>query len=33
VAFPHYVDLSRYGMDEAVARFGNLLMQLTTGWR
>jgi len=33
VAFPHYVDLSRYGMDEAVARFGKMLMQLTTSWR
>jgi hypothetical protein len=33
VAFPHYVDVSRYSMDEAVARFGNLLLRLTTPWR
>lgn len=33
VAFPHHVDLGRYAMDEAVARFGSLLMKLTAGWR
>lgn len=33
IAFPHYVDLSRYSMDEAVARFGGLLMKLTASWR
>ena len=33
IAFPHYVDLSRYTLDEAVARFGNLLIQLTREWR
>ena len=33
IAFPHYVDLSQYSFDEAVARFGNLLMKLTASWR
>ena len=33
IAFPHYVDLSQYSFDEAVARFGNLLMELTRSWR
>ena len=33
VAFPHYVDLSQYAPDEAVYRFGTMLMRLTRGWR
>ena len=33
IAFPHFVDLSLYTTDEAVARFGRLLMSLTTLWR
>jgi hypothetical protein len=33
IAFPHHLDLSRYALDEAVARFGGLLMKLTSGWR
>ncbi|MFH1277622.1 MAG: HEAT repeat domain-containing protein [Candidatus Eisenbacteria bacterium] len=33
VAFPHYVDLSNLTFHEAVARFGRLLMTLTSGWR
>ena len=33
VAFPNYVDLSKYSMDEAVARFGKMLIQLTRPWR
>lgn len=33
VAFPHYFDLSDYTLDVAVARFGNLLIRLTQGWR
>jgi len=32
-AFPHYVDLSNYPFEEAVARFGALVMRLTQGWR
>ena len=32
VAFPNYVDLSRYSIDESIARFGNLLMRLTATW-
>jgi hypothetical protein len=31
VAFPQYIDVSRYTLDQAVARFGRLLMQLTSG--
>ena len=30
--FPRLVDLSRYPLDEAVSRFGSLLMQLTRRW-
>jgi hypothetical protein len=33
VAFPNYVDLSRYSLQEAVARFVKLLMDLTKAWR
>jgi nitric oxide reductase activation protein len=33
IAFPHYVDLSQYSFDEAVTRFGKLLMKLTVPWR
>jgi hypothetical protein len=33
IAFPDFVDLSKYGAGEAVARFGRLLMRLTRGWR
>ena len=33
VAFPHFVDLSKYPMNEAVARFGKLLVRLTSAWR
>jgi len=33
IAFPQYVDLSRYSMDEAVARLGTFLMKLTAEWR
>jgi len=33
IAFPHYVDLSKYTMDEAVVRFGNMLIRLTASWR
>jgi hypothetical protein len=33
IAFPHYVDLSQYPMDEAVARFGALIVRLTAAWR
>lgn len=33
VAFPHYVDLSSHTQEEAVARFGRLLMRLTQRWR
>lgn len=33
VAFPHYVDLSELAFHEAVARFGRMLMTLTSGWR
>jgi len=33
IAFPRYVDLSKYDMDEAVSRFGNLLIRLTRAWR
>ncbi|MCB9639392.1 MAG: HEAT repeat domain-containing protein [Myxococcales bacterium] len=29
IAFPHYVDLSKYRLGEAVQRFGKLLIQLT----
>lgn len=32
VAFPHYLDLSQSGFDEAVARFGRLLERLTAAW-
>jgi len=32
-AFPHYVDFSKYPFDEAVARFGALVMRLTQEWR
>jgi hypothetical protein len=33
VTFPHHVDLSECGMDEAVSRFGRLVMRLTASWR
>ncbi len=33
IAFPDYVDLSQYSMDEAVARFGSMIMRLTAAWR
>jgi len=33
IAFPHYIDLSQYPLNEAVARFGSLLRQLTAMWR
>lgn len=33
VAFPHFVDLSESSFDEAVARFGRLLVSLTSSWR
>ena len=33
VAFPHFVDLSRFGAGEAVSRFGKMVMGLTGGWR
>ena len=33
IAFPHFVDLSQVELDEAVARFGALLMKLTAPWR
>jgi hypothetical protein len=31
--FPHFVDLSACGFDEAVGRFGRLLITLTKDWR
>jgi hypothetical protein len=33
VAFPHFVDLSAMTFDEAVARFGRLVVSLTSSWR
>ena len=33
IAFPHHVDLSQYSLDEAVARFGKMIMRLTAPWR
>ncbi|MFH1842112.1 MAG: HEAT repeat domain-containing protein [bacterium] len=33
IAFPSYVDLGRCSFDESVARFGKLLVRLTTRWR
>lgn len=33
VAFPNFVDLSAMEFDEAVARFGRLLVKLTADWR
>jgi hypothetical protein len=33
IAFPHFIDLSQYPLNEAVARFGSLLRQLATAWR
>jgi hypothetical protein len=33
IAFLHFVDLSKHSLDEAVARFGRLLMKLTAWWR
>ena len=33
ICFPHFVDLSRFGMDEATALFGRMLIRLTRGWR
>lgn len=33
IAFPHYIDLSEYSVEEAVTRFGTLLMRLTSAWR
>ena len=32
VVFPNYVDLSKYPMDEAVARFGRLIVKLSSAW-
>lgn len=32
ITFPHFLDLSRYSMNEAVARFGKLLRQLSAYW-
>ncbi|TNE44271.1 MAG: hypothetical protein EP343_31465 [Deltaproteobacteria bacterium] len=33
ICFPHYLDLSQHTLDEAVSRFGRLIMKLTTSWR
>jgi uncharacterized protein with von Willebrand factor type A (vWA) domain len=33
IAFPNFVDLSQYSLDEAVSRFGRMLMRLTADWR
>jgi nitric oxide reductase activation protein len=33
IAFPNYVDLSALPFDEAIARFGTLLIRLTQRWR
>ena len=33
VAFPHFVDLSRRGPDEAASLFGKMLVRLTRHWR
>ncbi|TNE43278.1 MAG: VWA domain-containing protein [Deltaproteobacteria bacterium] len=33
IAFPHYIDLSEYNVEEAVTRFGSMLMKLTSAWR
>lgn len=33
ICFPHYLDLSQHSLDEAVSRFGRLIMKLTTSWR
>jgi hypothetical protein len=33
VAFPHYLDLTACSTEEAVTRFGRLIMQLTADWR
>ena len=33
IAFPHFVDLGQDPLDEAVSRFGRMLMRLTSGWR
>jgi HEAT repeat protein len=33
IAFPHFVDLSQYSLDEAVSRFGGMIMRLTAEWR
>jgi hypothetical protein len=33
IAFPEFVDLSALSTEEAVARFGNLLIRLTSSWR
>ncbi len=33
IAFPHYVDLTAFTLDEAIARFGSTLMRLTASWR
>jgi len=33
IAFPHYIDLSRCLLEEAVFRFGTMLMRLTRAWR
>ena len=30
--FPRFVDLSKYPIDEAVGRFGKMLIDLTRGW-
>jgi Mg-chelatase subunit ChlD len=32
-AFPHVVDLGKYDFSEAVARFGRLIVKLTSSWR
>lgn len=33
VCFPHYLDLSQCSLDEAVSRFGRLMVRLTSSWR
>ena len=32
VAFPHFVEIMDIPLDEAVARFGRLIMRLTSDW-
>jgi hypothetical protein len=33
IAFPQFVDLSQYSIEQAVMRVGKKLPQLTLGWR